>query len=111
MRTGHVRIEGPMDDREKASFDQRLKRRAEAQEEVNWYADRHRRCRTPGPRARYLEDWHFEQRIFDIINDSLPPRYRAKLENRSWAKGASREGKALEEIRKSRAMQREYFEG
>ncbi len=43
-----------------------------------------------------------EQRIFDIVNDSMPGRYKAKLENRSWADGASREGKALEEFRRDR---------
>ena len=47
-------------------------------------------------------EWHFEQRIFDIINDSLPARYKAKLENRSYAEGASREGKALAEFAQDR---------
>lgn len=47
-------------------------------------------------------EWHFEQRIFDIINDSLPPRYKAKLENRAHAEGASKEGKALEEFARDR---------
>jgi hypothetical protein len=47
-------------------------------------------------------EWHFEQRIFDIINDSLPTRYKAKLENRSHAEGASREGTALEEFMRDR---------
>jgi len=49
----------------------------------------------------WLEELHFEQRIFDIINDSMPPRYKVKLKNRSWAEGASREGKALEEFRRN----------
>jgi hypothetical protein len=46
----------------------------------------------------WLVEWQFEKRIFDIINDSMPPRYKLKLQNRSWAKGASRDGKALEEF-------------
>ena len=46
----------------------------------------------------WLAEWHFEQRIFDIINDSFPPRYTAKLENRSYAEGASKEGKTLAEF-------------
>lgn len=49
----------------------------------------------------WLSEWHFEQRIFDIINDSLPDRYKAKLENRSYREGASVEGKTLEEFRRS----------
>lgn len=36
--------------------------------------------------------------MFDIVNDAVGPRYKAKLENRSYAEGASREGKALEEL-------------
>ena len=55
-----------------------------------------------------LREWHFEQRIFDIINDSLPKRYKAKLENRSYAEGASREGKAIDELRKNKSLQQEY---
>lgn len=43
----------------------------------------------------WLREWHFQQRIFDIINDTMPKRYKAKLENRSYREGASREGKAL----------------
>jgi len=50
----------------------------------------------------WLLEWHFEQRIFDIINDSLPERYKAKLRNRSYREGASKEGEALEEFRRSR---------
>lgn len=100
MRTGHVRTEGPLDEAEKASWDMRLARRADAQAEVNYFADKHSRARTPAKKAMWLQEWHFEQRIFDIINDAMPKRYKAKLENRSWAEGASREGKALEEFRK-----------
>jgi hypothetical protein len=32
----------------------------------------------------------------------MPERYKVKLQNRSWAKGASREGKALEEFRRNK---------
>ena len=56
----------------------------------------------------WLREWHFQQRIFDIINDTMPKRYKAKLENRSYREGASREGKALEELRKNKALRREY---
>jgi hypothetical protein len=35
-------------------------------------------------------------------------RYKIKLENRSYREGASREGKALDELRKNRALKQEY---
>lgn len=40
--------------------------------------------------------------MFDIVNDVVGPRYKAKLENRSYAEGASHEGKALEKFRRDR---------
>lgn len=42
-------------------------------------------------------EWHFEPQIFGIINDNPPQRYKVRLENRSYAEGASREAKTLEE--------------
>lgn len=102
MRTGHIRTEGPLDEGEKRVWDKRLARRAEAQTEVNDYAERYKRARTPKWKSMWLDEWHFEQRIFDIINDGMPGRYKAKLENRSFHEGASKEGKALEELRQSR---------
>jgi hypothetical protein len=60
-------------------------------------------------KASYLEDWHWEQRMFDIVNDIVPRRYKAKLENRSYQEGASREGTALEELRKNRRLRSEYI--
>ena len=41
-----------------------------------------------------LDEWHHEQLMFDIINDVMPDRYKAKLENRSYREGASRAGHA-----------------
>src|SRR5690606_18262534 len=46
MRTGHVRTDGPLDEREKRDWDERLARRAAAQEEVNAFAERYRRARS-----------------------------------------------------------------
>ena len=100
--TGHVKIEGPLDHTQKLSWDERLARRAEAQDEVNAFAERHRKARADKAKLMWRLEWHFEQRIFDIINDSLPARYKAKLENRSYAEGASREGKALAEFAQDR---------
>lgn len=102
MHTGQVRTEGPLDEREKRSWDERLARRAEAQNEVNAFAQKHRKSRSERWKTMWREEWHFEQRIFDIINDSFPGRYKAKLENRSYAEGASQEGKTLAEFAKDR---------
>ena len=98
MRTGHVRNDGPLDEREKRSWDERLARRAEAQAEVDMFAEKYRKARTKKWKTLWLAEWHFEQRIFDIINDSFPARYKAKLENRSYREGASHEGKTLQEF-------------
>jgi len=43
-----------------------------------------------------------EQRIFDLINDSMPDRYKAKLNDRSYREGASKEGKTLSEYVRDR---------
>lgn len=98
FRTGDVRTEGPLDDREKASYDERIARRSQAQDEVSYYADKYRRARSESLKTKWLDEWHFEQRIFDLINDSMPPRYKAKLENRSYRAEGSREGKTLREF-------------
>jgi hypothetical protein len=101
MYTGHVHTAGPIDEHEKRDWDKRLARRGEAQDEVNAFAENYRKARSAKNKEMWLSEWHFEQRIFDIINDSLPDRYKAKLENRSYRKGASVEGKTLEEFRRS----------
>jgi hypothetical protein len=100
MYTGHVHTAGPIDEREKRDWDNRLARRAEAQDEVNAFAENYRKARSAKAKAMWLAEWHFEQRIFDIINDSMPERYKAKLANRSRHEGASVEGKTLDEFRK-----------
>ncbi len=110
-RTGEVRIEGPETKEQKAFYDQALKRRQEAQEEVSYFADKYRRSRSEKHKAMWLEEWHWEQRMFDIINDSLAPRYKAKLKDRSYREGASRAGetlKAFVEDRKKRPDDRQW---
>lgn len=75
-----------------------MRGRQEAQEEVNCFAVHSRRARNPKNREWWLKEWHYEQRIFDIMKDSFPARYQIKLENRSYKEGASRAGEALEEV-------------
>lgn len=106
--TGAVEIKGPKTKEQKERLDEALQRRAEAQEEVSFFAQKYRRTRDPKRKAQYLEDWHWEQRMFDIINDIVPQRYKTKLQDRSWAPGASREGKALDELRANRKLREDY---
>lgn len=106
VRKGTVNIEGPADEEEKAFWDERFARMDDAQESVTYLAGKHRRCRDDRLKALYLDEWHFEQRIFDLLNDSLPARHKRKLVNRSYAEGASRQGETLEEFRKNKTMQR-----
>lgn len=108
--TGDTQILGPKTKEQKQALEGALARRAEAQDEVTYFADKHRRARDPKLKQRYLEDWHFEQRMFDLINDVVGPRYKAKLQNRSYAKGASQSGKALDEMRRSKQLRGEYLE-
>jgi len=99
MHTGHVRIEGPLDELQKRRWDLQLARRAEAQVEVNCCADHYHKARSEQRKAMWLLEWHYEQRIFDIINDGMPSRYKVKLQNRSYSEGASEQGKTLDEFR------------
>jgi hypothetical protein len=59
----------------------------------------YRRARSEKSRS-LLSEWHFEQPIFDIINDAMSDRHKTKLQDRSYREGASKEGKSLEEFRK-----------
>lgn len=102
MRSGKVTTEGPLDVREKEIWDSRLARRDAAQAEVNAIAERYRKARSQRWKTFWRLEWHFEQKIFDIINDGMPQRYKAKLENRSHAEGASQEGKTLAEYLRKR---------
>lgn len=107
---GDVKILGPQTKEQKQRLDEALRRRFEAQEEVNYFADKYRRTRDPVRKASYLADWHWEQRMFDLLNDVVGPRYKAKLENRSYAKDASREGMTADQFMKDKALKREYVE-
>ena len=109
-KTGDVTIAGPMTKEQKDRLDEAIRRRAEAQNCVNDFAAKYRRARAGTMKDAWLEEWHWEQRMFDIINDILPDRYKAKLENRSCREGASRPGKALDELRKNRRLRGEYVE-
>ena len=94
-RKGLAEVRGPFSPEEKAQWDELLTRRDDAQGEVNLYAGRYRRARDAKRKEIWLREWHCEQRMFDIVNDCLPERYKKKLVNRSYAPDASRPGDGL----------------
>jgi hypothetical protein len=106
FRKGTVNIRGPLTKEEKAEWDKRRERRSEAQQEVSYCAGKYRRARDPTAKERWLFEWHLEQRIFDLINDAMPDRYKAKLVDRSYHEEASREGKTLAEFIEDRKKPR-----
>ena len=69
MTTGEIRFEGPIDEQGKALFNAIFKRRADIQLEVTYYLSLGRREKDPRPTAIHLDEWHHEQKMFDIIND------------------------------------------
>jgi len=85
-------INGPKTKEEKARWDEQLRRREEAQTAVSLNAQQFRRARDPKKKQWHLDWWHHDQKMFDLINDNLPERYRIKLQDRSWKEGASRPG-------------------
>ncbi|ANU07230.1 hypothetical protein [Paraurantiacibacter namhicola] len=107
--SGKVRFEGPQTKEQREQLEACLARRDEAQEEVSYIAEKYRPSRSEKMRALYLDGWHWEQRMFDIINNAVPRRYKANLENRSYRDGASRSGHALVELAKDKRMRGEYL--
>lgn len=94
--SGDIHFEGPRDEREKQRYETAQAMRAEAQAKVNTFARQHRKVCSDEAKADLLKLWHEAQWEFDLLNDRLPGRYKAKLANRSFAEGASREGGTLE---------------
>ncbi len=95
---GSVRFLGPQTKEQKAHYDKATARRIEAQEEVSYFAEKYRKARSEKSKAMWLEEWHWEQRMFDIINDAMPERYKMKLKDRSYRDGASRAGETMKEF-------------
>ena len=107
LRNGGVIVRGPMNTEEKDAHDKRVARRNDAQLEVTEYAKRHRSARDPKKKQMWLEWWHQEQMIFDLLNDGLKGRYKRTLVDRSSHEGASREGEAVEHYHAWRKARRQ----
>ncbi len=92
LKTGAVHTCGPKTKEEKAVWDKQIGRREEAQQIISELAAASRRTRSKRMREFNHQERIYEQRMFDIINDNLPMRYRRQLENRLWDAGATRPG-------------------
>ncbi len=99
---GEVRIEGPHTKEQKDYYEKAQARRIEAQENVSHFAAKYRRSKNEEKNALYLEEWHFEQRMFDIINDAMRGRHKMKLMDRSYHPDASRAGQTLKAFAEDR---------
>lgn len=90
--TGDVRVNGPKTKEQKQMFDEALERRRQCQEDVSYFAAKYKNARDPKRKAFWLEEWHYEQKIFDTINDLIGKRHHMELKDRSYAEGATRSG-------------------
>jgi hypothetical protein len=87
FRSGQAKICGPITKEDKVKWDRLLEHRDHLQNEVSYFAAGYRKSRRPETKARWLEWWMFEQRLYDRTNDNLPERYRMDLTDRCWEKG------------------------
>ena len=88
-------VRGPLTADDKAALDKLIARRDDSIEEVKLCAAEYKRASDAAMKEGYRLNWLHEQRLFDIINDNLPERYRVELPDRSYTKGASRTGDGL----------------
>ena len=91
-RNQRVVVEGPFDEEQKRALERLMELRDECADSVSVFASKHRRAKKEDEKAHLLKIWHTDQKLFDRVNDRLPPRYRTVLKSRSYAEGASREG-------------------
>jgi hypothetical protein len=104
FNNGNVRFDGPFTKEAKDRLETAIARRDEAQREVSEFARRYRSARTTKWKQLWLDEWHFEQRMFDTINDLVGARYQTELQDRSYAEGASRKGEYAEKYARSRGL-------
>jgi hypothetical protein len=102
LRNGSIEIEGPVDERQKKFWDKRFERMTDCQKLVTYFFELHRKARDPKKKEFWRQEWLYEQWSFDLLNDSLPEKHKRKLENRSYATDASRQGRTLDEFIRKR---------
>jgi Family of unknown function (DUF5681) len=69
---GDIEFEGPIDEKQKEFWDERFQRMTDSQESVTYFADKYRKARDPKRKEFWRQEWHYEQQLFDLMNDSLP---------------------------------------
>lgn len=109
FRNGGVKFFGPLNADEKPHWDELIRRRDDAQQEISELASLYRNARKAERKELMLEWWLGEQLLFDLLNETLGGRYKVELTDRSYAPGASRPGRPIEEYRailKERRRQR-----
>lgn len=90
--TGKVDVYGPKTKEQKQRLDKFISNRDDCQEEVLVIKDEWEKASGTKEQADWLAHWHDAQKLFDLINDNLPPRHRRQLRGRSLSKGASTPG-------------------
>jgi hypothetical protein len=90
--SGEARIIGPTTKEKKKKLDSHISNLDDLQEELDMCRTEWGMADNPGDKAYWLSTWHGAQKSFDLINDSIAPRYRKQLKNRSCHEGASKPG-------------------
>lgn len=91
-RRGTAFVWGPFSPQDKEHHDRVIARRDEAARSVAEASVNYKRARKSDLKKVILDDLLSEQRIFDSINDNLPPRYQIELDHRCEIEGASKPG-------------------
>ena len=112
-RTGFHKIAGPLDEHERRKYDRPVEALATLQERVSEAADVFHKAKR-ARKGQALERWHKYQRLFDQLNDQLPPSLQKELADRSMEPGTTQPGdffnwapEAVEEfVRKNQRVRR-----
>jgi hypothetical protein len=93
-----VNVVGPMTLQEKAWFDRTVIMMRVLQVQISAYAAATKRARSKERREEYLIELHDYQRRFDQMNDTMTPRLKIELKDRSYHPDASRAGEYARKI-------------
>lgn len=90
--TGARDANGPMTLEQKKDWDKMLHKRDQFAQSIGYLANEYRKAVEQQDKEGVLGFWHHEQKMFDILNDNFPKRYRTELVDRSIRDGASQPG-------------------
>jgi hypothetical protein len=89
---GEAKVCGPLTKEAKEEWDRVLGHLDQLQADISGHAETFRKSRSKANRAHILDEWKFQQKLFDQLNDDLPKRYRRWLTDRCWDEGATLPG-------------------